>query len=253
MDWVNTRRTFQGVKGSLTLGQHTLDAFWVRPIIVEESHFNDDDNSSDFAGLYDTILLPELIEKANSRWELYLLYLDRDPATWPVEGAGSEERYTAGTRFYTNPKPWDFDAEADYQFGDYDDGDISARALATEGGYTVETNFSPRLFVGLDVASGDSDPGDGDLETFNQLFPLGHAYLGYIDVIGRQNIIDAHPGIELTLAQEQQYMKRLTLRADYHVFWRQSNDDALYNAGGGVQARPAAATSGSWAARSTCC
>ena len=210
----------------------------VRPILVEESHLNDDDNNTDFAGLYDTILLPDLIEKANSRWELYLLYLDRDPASWPIEAAGDEERYTAGTRFYTNPKPWDFDVEADYQFGDYSDGDIAAWSVATEAGHTFESDLSPRLFVGLDVASGDRDPGDGDLNTFNQLFPLGHAYLGYIDVIGRQNIIDAHPGIELTLAQEKQYAKKLTLRADYHVFWRQSGDDALYNAGGGVQRAP---------------
>jgi hypothetical protein len=27
----------------------------------------------------------------------------------------------------------------------------------------------------------------------------------------------------------------VTLRTDYHLFWRQSDDDALYNAAGGVQ------------------
>ena len=41
------------------------------------------------------------------------------------------------------------------------------------------------------MGSGDDEPG-GDVETFNQLFPLGHAYFGYIDLIGRQNALDLH-------------------------------------------------------------
>ena len=52
----------------------------------------------------------------------------------------------------------------------------------------------------VDIASGDDDPTDGDLETFNQLFPLGHAYFGYIDVIGRQNIIDVSPTVSTKVA-----------------------------------------------------
>jgi hypothetical protein len=31
LDWVNTRRTFEGGKASLALGDHAVDLFWVRP------------------------------------------------------------------------------------------------------------------------------------------------------------------------------------------------------------------------------
>src|SRR6185503_5232648 len=90
----------------------------------------------------------------------------------------------------------------------------------------------------FDYATGDDDPNDDELNTFNQLFPLGHAYFGYIDVIGRQNIMDVHPGIELTPIQNTKYVKKLTLRGDYHLFWRASDDDAVYNVLGGAAASP---------------
>src|SRR5687767_7509893 len=235
LDWTNTRRTFDGGKASLALSKtHTLDAFWVNPVVVDEGNF-DKSNDDDFAGIYDTIGLPGVLEGAGSKLELYALYLDKQSATFAA-GSGGEERYTVGSRFFTNPKPWDFDVEAAYQFGDFDGGDISAWMAATEVGYTFAgAALAPRLYCGLDVASGDDDPADGDLQTFNQLFPLGHAYFGYIDVIGRQNVIDAHPGVELTLAKEKRHLKRLALRGDYHLFWRYSDADALYGVGGGIQ------------------
>ncbi len=235
LDWTNTRRTFDGGKGSLALSKtHTLDAFWVNPVVVDEGPI-DESNDDDFAGVYDTIGLPDVLKGAGSKLELYALYLDKQAATF-AEGSGSEERYTVGGRFYTNPKPWDFDVEAAYQFGDFADGDISAWMFATEAGYTfADHTLTPRVYLGFDVASGDDDPTDGDLETFNQLFPLGHAYFGYIDVIGRQNIIDLHPGVELTLAKEKRNVKKLALRADYHLFWRYSDEDAIYGVGGAIQ------------------
>jgi hypothetical protein len=99
----------------------------------------------------------------------------------------------------------------------------------------MDVAMTPRLFLGFDAASGDNDPANPDKQTFNQLFPLGHAYFGYIDVIGRQNILDLHPGVEIAILENKKMAKKVGLRADYHVFWRQSTDDALYNASGGVQ------------------
>jgi len=89
------------------------------------------------------------------------------------------------------------------------------------------------LLVVLAGFGAGADP-SGDLETFNQLFPLGHAYFGYIDVIGRQNIIDLHPGLELQLLKEARHAKKVTLRAEHHLFWRESDDDAVYSAAGTV-------------------
>jgi hypothetical protein len=237
LDWANVRRTFDGVKLSTAWDTHVLDVFAVRPVVVDREQFNEPNDDVLFFGVYDTIQLPTVIQGAGTKLELYGLGLYSDVnATTPV----GSDTYTVGARFYTNPKPWDVDVEAAYQFGDVGSGgDISAFMFSTEGGYTlVDAPTTPRVYLGFDYASGDSDPADGDRGTFNQLFPLGHAYFGYIDVIGRQNIIAVHPGVELTLLKEQKFARKLTARADYHVFWRAQEEDGLYNAGG-VQFRPA--------------
>ena len=123
---------------------------------------------------------------------------------------------------------FDYDAEFAYQFGEVGSGDVDAWMVGSQFGYTfADVPTAPRLFIGLDYASGDDSPG-GDVETFNQLFPLGHAYLGFIDAIGRQNIIDVTPGIVI------KPMPKLTVLLQGHLFWRADENDAVYNAGGGV-------------------
>jgi hypothetical protein len=234
VDWTNVRRTFEGAKVSWSTPANTLDVFWVRPVIVDKERLNNGDGDSSFAAIYDTLSLPWLFGKsAASKIEMYGLALSKEKdATTPVDS----DTYTVGARFTTNPKPFDFDLEPDYQFGRSGSGDISAWSVATEGGYTVsQLEFTPRAFLGFDAASGDNDPANPDKGTFNQLFPTGHLQLGYIDVIGRQNIVDIHPGVELTLLKDESYAKKVTLRADYRVFWRENTHDALYNSLGAVQ------------------
>jgi hypothetical protein len=231
LDWANTRRTFEGAKAIVQFSKtHSLDLFWVRPVLVDKEEPNDGDGNASFAGVYDTLGLPSVFgADARSKLELYGLVLNRTNAAWPTEGAGDEDRYTVGARFSSNPKPFDLDVEADYQFGKFRSGDISAWAVAAEAGYTFAgTPFTPRPFIGLDTASGDRDRNDGDLQTFNQLFPTGHPHLGYIDVVGRQNVIDVRPGFELTPLENKPWAKKVTLRTEYHLFWRESTNDALY-------------------------
>jgi hypothetical protein len=61
--------------------------------------------------------------------------------------------------------------------------------------------FTPRTFLGFDIASGGRRHNPGD--AFDQLFPSGHDQFGIIDAIGRQNIIDVHPGFTLTLLENK--------------------------------------------------
>jgi hypothetical protein len=247
-DWANARRAFDGGKIMLVTGRNQLDAFWVRPVDIEREEFNNGDSDISFAGLYDVYQLPDMFAKGDkSRAEAYALLLNRSNARFGQNAAApaaaaDEDRYTIGGRFYTAPKPFDLDVEAAYQFGQYDGGDISAWMVATEAGYTFDTvTLKPRLFVGFDYASGDDDPNDADLGTYNQLFPTSHTFFGYADVIGRQNIIDAHGGADLVLRENARWAKRVTLRIEDHFFWRANTDDALYATNSGVAAAPAVA------------
>ena len=237
LDWTNVRRTFEGGKASFQFNKtHSLDAFVVSPVIVEPEEPNYRDGDQVFFGVYDTLGLPNVLPEANSKIEFYGFGLIKQIGSYPTEGSGlDEDRYTVGTHFSTQPKPWDLDVELTYQFGKLDGGDISAWSVATKAGYTfANATLAPRVYVGFDAASGDDDAGDGDSETFNQLFPLAHPYFGYLDLFGRQNIIDLHTGVELTLLKDEKWAKKVTISTDVHGFWRQSDDDAVYNTAGGV-------------------
>ena len=84
--------------------------------------------------------------------------------------------------------------------------------------------FRPRLGLKADIASGDRDGSDHDLQTFNTLFPRGQ-YFGEMALIGLANLIDLHPSVELRPT------KRVTVSGDWDIFWRESVKDGVYGNG----------------------
>ncbi len=229
LDWVNTRRTFDGARAILNAGEWKVHAFFVRPVLVEKSELNSSDDNTDFFGVHASHPVPT----RGFEYDLYWLALDRASVAFNTT-TGRERRHTFGFRLggKIQDTGWDYDGEVAYQIGDVSDADISAFMIGTVLGHTFSgIPTAPRLHIGLDAGSGDDAPG-GDVGTFNQLFPLGHAYLGWIDLIGRQNVLAVNSGVRL------EPLQRLTITLVGHRFWRASDEDALYNAGGGVVRRP---------------
>lgn len=222
LDWSNTMRTWDGANLLLGVGDWRINGFWSQFVPVKKYDFNEPDSDEPFAGLYAT----GKVGDTSVGLDMYWLYRERKGL--------DERRHTLGGRisgaFFG--KRLDYDVEGSYQLGDMDGNDIRTFMIGSQAGYKfMDAAGKPRLFLGFDFGSGDSDPEDGTTETFDQLYPLGHAYLGYIDVVGRQNIIDQNMGISFTPAE------KLTVYLAGHFFWRHRAEDALYNVGGGV-ARP---------------
>jgi hypothetical protein len=118
---------------------------------------------------------------------LDLYRLDADNATAAFNGTtGRERRHTLGGRTWgkIGSTGLDVEVEGAAQFGAVGGRDIAASMATAIVGYTLPVPRSPRLYLELDCASGDTRPG-GDVGTFNQLYPTAHAFLGYIDYIGR--------------------------------------------------------------------
>jgi hypothetical protein len=233
-DFTDVRRTDDAVRATLTTPGNTLDVFYARPVRVVPYGFDDDvppDNY--FGGIYDTWEIPGAWAKAmKTKLEMYALYVNRPSMTFNTTTAG-EDRYTLGTRLTANPKPFDFDLEPDYQFGRFDGAATHSFSVAAIGGYTLEkATFTPRTFVGFDIASGGSHDRPGD--AFDQLFPSAHDQFGIIDAIGRQNVIDVHPGVTLNLLENKPGAQRLTLLTQYRQFWRESDQDAVYTSSGTI-------------------
>ncbi len=224
LDWVNTRRTFEGARLISTAGDWRVDTFATRLVNLDRHGFNDGDSGQDFYGVY------AAGQRANGGLDFYGLGVQKDAAKFAASTNSLEEdRFTVGARLYgaVPQTAWDYDAEAAYQFGDFGDGDIGAFMVAAEVGYKIpDCPAKSRFFLGADYASGDDDLADGDLATFNQLYPLGHAYFGGIDTVDRQNIIDFSVGMKATP------VAKLDTKLEFHFFQKAEQEDALYDAGG---------------------
>jgi hypothetical protein len=234
LDWANTRRTFDGASGIFKLQGWTVTGFWTLFVPVQKYNFNTSDLSTQFYGIYASGKVP-LAQAVGL--DLYWMGLQSDvnaftgtPFARYNGTVGREERHTLGGRLWGKVATTgiDYELEGAFQVGRVGAGSVDAFMITGQLGYTfAEFPAAPRLQVGLDYASGDDKAG-GDVHTFNQLFPLGHAYFGYIDTVGRQNIIDVNPGFSV------QPFTKLVASLEGHLFWRADTRDALYNAGGNV-------------------
>lgn len=235
-DWSNVRRTFDGLSGILKYRSWTVTCFWTQLVIPRKYDFNRSDANTDFFGIYAAGKVPKT-------WvgiDLYWLGLEKDAAAFN-DTAGREMRHSLGGRLFGKiPRTGlDFELEGAYQLGELGDGDIDAFMFTSQLGYSfADLPGLPYLYLAFDYASGDSQAGDDEVETFNKLFPTGHAHLGYIDIVGRQNIIDLRSGVSF------KPLKKLGVALDWHQFWRADDDDALYNPAG-IPLRPGAAGSSS--------
>ena len=154
----------------------------------------------------------------------YLGYRNREAAY--EQGTARELRHTLGVRLFGEQSGFDWNAEGFYQLGDFGSGSISAWSAALEGGYTfAHLPWAPRLGLNTNVASGDRDPADRDLETFNAIYPRGN-YFSHLALLGPRNFFNVHPGLSLSPHPD------LALGLDVNLFWRLSTDDGIYGPSG---------------------
>ena len=231
LDWANTRRTFEGFRAMARVRSVTMDAFLTRPVLVDTLDFNERDDATAFWG----VALRPTAPAAALAWELYGLGLAYDgPA--PLWGyTGEHDRFTLGARLTgaLGSPLTRFDLEGGWQTGSLGASDVAAWFMASDLTRSFPTAaLKPTATIGFDYASGDETRADSVVGTFHQLYPLGHAYAGFMDVLGRQNLIEAR-GV-LTAAPTALW----SARASVHRFLRASLGDGAYNVGGGVL-RPA--------------
>ncbi len=219
-DWSNTRfQTFDAARAILQMGTWRMDGFWGRQVRVLKYAFNPNAPPNTFFGAY----LSGKISARSPTLDLYWLGLKR-----PQES--DEERHTMGSRVSGRALgSLDYDFEGAYQRGSKQPLSVRAWMFGSQVGWSLPSvSRNPRLFIGFDYGSGDHDPNDHQLETFDPLFPSGHAHLGAIDLVGRQNIVDLSAGIGAPV------LRRTTARFETHFLWRAQEQDALYNPVGGV-------------------
>lgn len=251
LDWMNVPRRFDGAKLMYTSPKFDLDFFWVKPVFFMNEPFSNPWNThinegmnrkidhwreeQNFYGVYSTF-------KGIERHVLDLYFLglnDRGIFVNANNRFGDLNVYTIGSRFGGTSGNFDYDIEGGGQWGKWDGDEVHAWMFASEAGYTFkDVSMTPRVGAGFDYASGDDTPRDNSHDTWNQLYPTGHPYLGYMDLVGRQNILA--PNLNVAFKP----LKDVTSKIFWYHFWLDSNLDALYNAGGAPIRRNVTGSSG---------
>jgi hypothetical protein len=218
----NVRQSFDGFRATVRRGNIQVDGFATRPVDTNRYVFDDGtDNNRALWGLYSVFPLPG-VPKGNI--DLYYVGYQNHEASFD-QGTASETRHSVGTRLWRTAEPIDYNFEFIYQWGSFGNGDIQAWTAASDTGYTFSSlPFRPRLGLRANITSGDRDPNNPDLQTFNPLFPKG-AYFSEDNLIGPSNHIDVNPCIDL------HFTDRVTLSVDWDFFWRESIHDGIYNNG----------------------
>src|SRR5258708_29536899 len=158
--------------------------------------------------------------------DVYYLGLARHAARFE-QGTASEKRHPVGARV-GHRGVGAYAAEAMFQAGRFGSGDIRASRFVIEGSHLVaDAGWSPRSGLVLDVASGDKNPADPNLETFNALFQSG-TYSGRAQLLGPSNSIRFEPTVTFAPARQ------VRVSAGWGFYWRQSVYDALYSISGQV-------------------
>jgi hypothetical protein len=224
-DYLQNPRAFDGGQAIAQLGDWTATPFFSEAVSIDKYKFNRPSHRHKLFGIFSTG--PAQVLPGNL--DLYWLGVDNIGATFNGT-SGREERHTLGARAWGKipASNFDYEVEAAGQFGRVGHENVGAGMFTAVLGYSLPVKDpSPHLYLEFDYASGDNKRGGG-VGTFNQLYPNGHSYLGYIDHIGRQNIISSSGGITVTPIHD------LTLSLQQYFFWRASDRDALYNKAGGV-------------------
>ncbi len=216
----NVRQSFDGARVLIKLGKWQFSPWFLKPVTTRRGIFDDrTNNEQTFWGGYAARNLPK---KWNGIAVVYFSELDSKRLRYE-QGAGRERRQTVGARIGGKTGAFNFDFEIAAQFGKFRNAPIRAWAIVTDSGFTLsKTRFKPRLAVRFDATSGDKNPLDGRLETFNSLFASPNAYSGLVSLISPSNSTALIPSLELNLT------KRISVKFDDALFWRTSNRDALY-------------------------
>jgi hypothetical protein len=179
----------------------------------------------------------------------YYLGHARDRATF-AQGTGAERRHTVGVRLAGTRTlgaatvGWDWEPMLQWgRFAPRPEGTTDPGSAPAPGrirAWTVATEtrwqwgrapLAPLIAVRADIASGDRDPRDRDLQTFHPLYPRGN-YFGQFAPVGPANFIDLHPRVELSPRD------MVTFTAEWLAFWRQSTRDGTYDPVGGLLLAP---------------
>ena len=246
LEWANQARSFDAVKFRYTADKWSLDMFIASPV----NYINNKWDKSDFLtqnstrnAFMDGIYLSTLFVPFNTTTDFYVFH-NRDSGTanfgTPI---GSTSFVTFGTLWKGDPKKlggFDYSTEMDFQTGKVGGRALTAYAGNWAVGYNwLKSSWKPRIGTQFNYASGDNNPNDGKVGTFQNLYPTNHMFYGYMDTTAWMNVLNPQINFSFTPTSKVKVM------FDYQLYWNANNQDSWYRANGTTKVRPLNAASSS--------
>ena len=228
-NWLNTARSFDGVRGVFRHKTLRVDAFAASVVAIQMDGVNRSGGGNYLYGAD----APLAILPIGGVFEPYVFVRTAENLQAETGAQGDLTSTTAGVRIAGKLSPVsDYNLEAAIQRGSLGSDTIAASAGHVVLGRALALGSKTyRAFAEYNYASGDATPGDGARGTFDQLYPTAHDKYGLADQVGWKNIHHVRTGLEARLHA------RVAVAGSYHSFWLASPTDALYSAGGAVLAR----------------
>lgn len=208
---------FDGLEAIYARPPWHATAFVTRPVVEHTDRISTDDHHTEFWGLY---LTRWFGDSHQTGVDVYYLGIARDQGRY-ASGNGEEQRHSFGARWFGEMNQWDWNAEAVGQTGSFGTESILAWTASLDGGYTWKVAHEPRLGLKADLASGDGNPNDGHLGTFDALY-FKSGYFNDASLIRPENLVDVHPYVSANLT------RAVSINGGIDVFWRYSRNDAVY-------------------------
>ncbi len=225
-EWSNVPRVYDGARLALQHGSDRVDLFAASVVQSDADHWDHHKQGNNLYGAYASI--GSLI--AGGKIEPYFLYRVGPSFGGEFGKAGHYDSSTMGVRTAGGfRKLWTYESEMISQRGTIGTASLRAWAFMAQGNRRIsQLPWNATLSTEFNYASGDRRQGDGQVNTFDQLYPTNHLIYGLTDQQGRRNAENVRAALKL------QPRKWLTVRAEERYLWLASKYDALYVFNGAI-------------------
>jgi len=161
----DTRLTFNAAVIEYHSGKRKVDVFAMSPVISKTGVLDDQSFKDIIIGAYAT----EQILPRKLSIDCYILNLNTKRRKYNFV-AGKENRQSYGFRLFSENSKFNYELEATYQSGKFNQSTISAFGISADINYKVIPANKFIVGIGGNYMSGDKNKNDNRLNTYNLLF-----------------------------------------------------------------------------------